>query len=326
MAKVLITGANGLLATNIILVLLEKNYQVRGLLRDQNKYKGPEHPDIELTEGDITSEDTVKSALAGCDFVIHVAALTAHDLSRYNPYLKVNVEATEMLLKASLEKNIKKFVYVSSANAFGFGTRDKPGHEQKPIKPPFSGSHYAKSKLEGQERTLKFKNHMDVSVVNPTFMIGPYDSKPSSGRIIIMGYRKKVIFCPPGGKNFVNVTDAARGTVKALEAGKNGETYLLSGENLTYKQFFKKLSGITESKPHIITLPHFILLTAGVLGSFMRLLGIKTQLSLTNMKMLCVKNFYSNEKARRELGVDFYPIDTGIKEAVKWFKENGIIS
>jgi nucleoside-diphosphate-sugar epimerase len=326
MAKVLITGANGLLATNIIVLLLEKNYQVKGLLRSKNKYIGPLHSNLELIEGNITSKEDVFKALVDCDFVIHVAALTAHNLSTYDPYYKVNVEATKMLIQASIENNITKFVYVSSANAFGFGSIEDPGNEQRPVKPPFSKSYYALSKLEGQEFILKFKDRIDVSVVNPTFMIGPYDSKPSSGRIILMGYKKKMVFCPPGGKNFINVKDAAKGTVKAMEKGKNGEAYLLAGTNLTYKQFFKKLSEYTGDTPYIISVPVPILLAAGVLGNIMRFLRIKTSLSLTNMKMLCVNNFYTNNKVRKDLGLDFTPIDSGIKEAVEWFKTNGTIS
>lgn len=326
MSKVLITGANGLLATNIIIELLNKNYLVRGLLRSRIKYKGPNHENLELTESDITDQASLNNALNGCDYVIHVAALTAHDISDYSPYRKVNVEASEMLLKEAIAKSIKKFVYVSSANAFGFGNYLHPGSENQSIKPPFSKSNYAISKLEGQRRILKYKEQIPVSVVNPTFMIGPYDSKPSSGRIILMGYDKRIVFCPPGGKNFVNVTDVATGTVAALETGTNGEAYLLAGENLTYKQFFRKISEVTEQTPLIVQIPCPFLLAAGILGNILRIFGLKTQLSLTNMKMLCVNNFYSNNKARKELNLSFEPIETGIKAAIKWFKENRIIS
>ncbi|PWE00139.1 NAD-dependent epimerase/dehydratase family protein [Marinilabilia rubra] len=326
MNKVLITGANGLLATNVIEELLKKGYWVRGLLRDCRKYKGPRHQKLELNEGDITDENSIIKALNGCEYLIHVAALTAHDISSYAPYLKVNVEATERLLKAAISAKIKKFVYVSSANAFGFGNQEHPGNENTPIKPPFSESHYAKSKLEGQKRVLKYKNQIDAMVVNPTFMIGPYDSKPSSGKIIIMGYNKKLVFCPPGGKNFVNVTDVSKGTVSALKKGKSGQAYLMAGENLTYKQFFQKLSAHSKKTPFIIKVPCPVLLSAGVIGNIMRWFGLKTQLSLTNMKMLCVKNFYSNQKAKNDLGVNFEPVESGIEAAVKWFKETGIIS
>jgi dihydroflavonol-4-reductase len=322
MSKILITGANGLLATNTIAALLAKGYKIRGLLRSPGKYKGPLHPNLELIAGDITDDHSLDRALNECNYTIHVAALTSHNITKYSPYKTINVDATETLLKLSIAHGIKKFV--SSANAFGFGSLKAPGNEETPIRPPFSKSLYALSKLEAQQQVLKYKNKIPLTVVNPTFMIGPYDGKPSSGQIILMGYKKKIIFCPPGGKNFVNVTDAAKGVVAALEKGKNGEPYLLAGENLTFRQFFQKLSKINSGRPIIVTIPAFILEIAGLWGNMLRRFGVKTQLSLTNMRMLCVHNFYSAEKATNHIGVQFGKIETGIQEAIKWFKENKV--
>lgn len=68
-------------------------------------------------------------------------------------------------------------------------------------------------------------------------MLGAWDSRPSSGRIILVGYRHRFMFCQPGGKNFVATGDVAKGIVSALSHGKDGESYLLSGENMTYREF-----------------------------------------------------------------------------------------
>ncbi len=323
--KVLVTGANGLLASNIISELLRNQYEVRGLLRDKKKYTATTGAGLELVEGDITNPGIIQQNLQNCDRVIHVAALTAHDLTKYEPYKKVNADAAEMLIKMCIKEGVHKFVFVSSANTFGYGTRHNPGNEETPIRPPFSNSFYAQSKLEGQQRVMKYAGQTDVVCVNPTFMLGPYDGKPGSGQIILMGYNKKIIFCPPGGKNFVNAVDAAKGVVAAMEKGKSGEAYLLAGENLTYRDFFQKLSLITNNKAVYITLPSPILKLVGFFGTLLQKTGIKTQLSLTNMKILCVKNFYSNQKASTELAIEFMPVDRGIKEAIEWFRENGMI-
>ncbi|MFO7999601.1 MAG: NAD-dependent epimerase/dehydratase family protein [Marinilabilia sp.] len=325
MPDVLVTGANGLLATNVIMELLTNGYKVRGLLRNRNKFMAPGHKNLEIREGDISDPRALDDHTQGVEHIIHVAAITAHHLTNYTTYRQVNAEATEQLLKAGLNHGVKKFLYVSSANAFGFGDLARPGNETTPIRPPFSGSFYAQSKLEGQQRVMKYSDKLHVTVVNPTFMIGPYDGKPSSGQIIRMGYRKKIIFCPPGGKNFVNATDAAKGVVAALEKGKNGEAYLLAGENLTYKEFFRKMSDITSNRAVYITLPAFVLYLAGYIGNILQKSGIKTPLSLTNMKMLCVRNFYSNHKARKELNLEFGDIEEGIRQAIRWFKQNKML-
>ena len=326
MSKVLVTGANSLLATNVIIELLKNEYEVVGVLRNSKKYTGPTHENLQITEADITDTASLNDALKKCDQVIHVAALTSHHLTEYAPYQKVNAEATENLIRQSIQHHCKKFIYVSSANAFGFGDINTPGDETRPIRAPFSESFYAQSKSEGQQRALKYRDQIHVTVVNPTFMIGPFDGKPSSGQIIKMGYKKKVIFCPPGGKNFVNATDAAGGVVAALKKGENGEAYLLAGENLTYKEFFQKLSEVTQNKAIYVTIPGPVLQLAGRFGNILQKLGLQTQLSLTNTKMLCVRNFYDNRKAVKELGVKFDPIENGIREGLEWFRTNNKLS
>ena len=156
--------------------------------------------------------------------------------------------------------------------------------------------------------------------MNPTFMIGPYDTKPSSGKIVLMGLKNKLVFCPPGGKNFVCVKDVARGIVKAINHGVNGEAYLMANENLSFYQFFKILKKQADKNFTIIKIPKGILLFVGFCGSMLRYLNIKTNFSSENMKALCINNYYSNSKAKTNLGMVFNPISKGIKESVLWFR------
>ena len=323
--NILVTGANGLLATNIINVLLTRGYQVTGLLRDSRKFLLPPHPNLTLVLGDITDFDTLNKATAGCDGIIHCAATTDQSLLSYDAYHRINVEGTANVVRAGIQNAVQKIVYVGTANTFGYGSLETPGDETLPPSPPFDRAWYAKSKLAGQVELLAARDQIPVTVVSPTFMIGPYDGKPSSGAIIRMGYGRKLIFHPPGGKNFVNAEDAAAGVVDALEKGKNGACYLLAGENLTYKQFFRKLSAIAKQSPILVQVPPPVLLAAGYIGNLLRYFGVRTPLSSLNMKILCIRNFYSNQKAKNELGTTFHPIEQGIQKALDWFLERGMI-
>lgn len=323
--RVLVTGANGLLGTHVIQQLLEKGYTVNGLLRNKDKFLLPEHINLELIEGDLRNQTIVNKALKGCDAVIHCAAITAQNLIYYNDYYETNVLGTKVVLNAAIEKNIKKIVYVSSANTLGHGTKEVPGNEQNPARKPFTNSLYAKSKRESEKLLLSASARIDVVIVNPSFLIGAYDSGYGSGRIIKMGYGKKIIFCPPGGKNFVNAADTAHSTITALEKGTNTANYLLTGENLTYASFFTKLAALQSKKPLLITLPPILLLSIGAAGSLLRYFGVKTAVSFTNMQILCTGNYYLNQKAVDELGIDFKPIENGINETLHWFKTKGII-
>jgi len=324
--KVLVTGANGFLGTNTVFELLKQGYQVKGLVRNKASASKVSHQNIELIEGDIKNVLDLEKAMKDCLFVIHIAAITDPKLLNYKDYEKVNVIGTKNVLKACLNSNIKKLIYVSTANVFGFGNITELGKENDQIKNPFSKSYYSISKLEGQKIVFSNSHKMDVVSVHPSFMIGPYDSKPTSGKIILMGLKKYVVFYPPGGKNFVHVKDVSKGIISALEKGKNGESYLLTNENLTYHQFYRKLLVKTTRNPILIKLPKELLYTIGILGDIFRKLGIKTSLSSTNLSTLCIQSYYSNDKAKRELNLKFSPIDEALTDAVNWFQNSGKIN
>jgi hypothetical protein len=99
----------------------------------------------------------------------------------------------------------------------------------------------------------------------------------------------------------------------------------MAGENLTYREFFRKLSEETNNKPLLIRLPKTLLITAGYFGDALRRLGIKTEISSVNMKILCVKNYYAGEKAAEELGIEFGPVSEGVEDAITWFKRHKMI-
>ncbi len=323
--KVLITGVNGLLAANAIEAFLDKGYLVTGILRGKNRYRGIQHPNLELYDGSFLNMDDLENAIKGCNHVIHIAALTAQGLTKRSDYDRINVEGALKVLDAAKRNRLKRMVFVSTTNVFGYGCKDQPGDETQPIESPFSGSFYAQSKLEAQTQLLKKKGDFELVIVNPTFMLGPYDAKPGSGRIILMGYKKKFVFVPPGGKNFVHVKDVARGLVEALEKGRDGEAYLMANENLTYLEFFKILSKITGQKPALLKIPKGILIFMGFWGSFLRAMGLKTELSLPNMKILCAHGYYSNQKTKDELGLSFQNTEKAIADAIQWFRKEGII-
>lgn len=263
--------------------------------------------------------------MEGCYAVIHVAAETSTNLLNYSDYQSTNVEGTMNLLHAAVEKKLEKFIFVSTANTVAYADDFNVGEEHQPIKSPYDQSFYAVSKMEAEERILQYSDRINIIITNPTFMLGAYDTKPSSGRIILMGLNSKIIFYPPGGKNFVNVRDVAKGLICCLEYGKNGEKYLFSGENMSYRDFFIKLNVLQKRNPIMVNIPKLILMLLGYVGEVLRRLNIKTGLSLVNMKILCVDNFYSNTKSKRELKLRYQTIEQGITESVAYFKEKGKI-
>ena len=319
--KVLVTGANGLLGTNTVLELLEQGFLVKAFVRNRKYTPNFNHANLKFFIGDITCIDDLENAMSDCQFAIHIAALVDPKLRLYDTFHKVNIEGTKNVMNVAIKHNIKKVIYVSTANAFGWGAKEDLGNELIGMKPPFSKIPYAITKYRAQHYVLSKSNEMNVIVVNPTFIIGANDSKPSSGRIILNCLRNRFVFCPPGGKNFVCAKDVSRGIINAMRYGKNGEAYILANENLSFYEFFVKVRSHTKNNFRIIKVPYWSIKIIGYFGSLLRFLGIETPISIENIESLCISSFYSNKKARTELSVNFTSIDNGIKDAVAWFGE-----
>ena len=317
MKKVFVTGVTGLLGTNLLNSLLGSGYHVIGFLRDKTRYVGIYHENLELIEGSLF--DDIVHLLEDIDIVVHIAAETRHDLVDYDHYHMINRNATIQLFNCSVKCNVEKFIFISTANTMGFGSLNNLGNEASKSKEQYSSSFYAQSKLEAENYLLEHHDKMDVVILNPTFMLGAYDTKPSSGKIILMGWRKFFVFYPSGGKNFVHVKDVVYGIIRAFSHGENGERYLLANENMSYKEFYTRLNIITNQNPVMIQIPNLILKMMGKVGDLLRYMRIKTDLSSVNMGMLMTNNFYSNAKSIKELKVDYRLVDHSIKDAVNYF-------
>ena len=181
MERIIVTGANGMLASNIIGELLKNGYEVIGTVRSLNRYHGPKGENLELAECDFKDASAMEKLMDGCSGIVHVAAMTSQGENDYEKFRKVNVTATENLVKAAINHGLKRFLYVSTANAIGYGEA-----EGKPMMYPFTASHYAVSKAEAEKAILPYRDKIDIVIVNPTFMAGRYGSSKGSNRLFNM--------------------------------------------------------------------------------------------------------------------------------------------
>ena len=324
--KVLITGANGLLGSNLVRHLLHEGYDVRAMVRERSNLISLNNVDVELFKGDILIPQDVRKALDGCDIVIHAAANTSQWPTDYTYYKRVNVDATQLLLDESMNSGIERFIFISSANVFGHGTKEQPGDETKLS--AISQSGYVHSKIISQERVLAFhkKNNFPAIVVNPTFMLGKYDLKPSSGQMLLMASERNRMLVPSGGKNFIHVKDVSLGIGRAIENGVPGCCYLLGNENLSYSEFYHRMQTVSGFPKKILELPNKIVLTSGHVGSlYEKISGNPAKLNATNAQLLCTGNYYSAKKAIREFKLPQTAIEDAISDALDWFRENGYL-
>ncbi len=324
--KVLVTGATGLLGSNIAAELLHRGYEVRVLLRKSSNPIALKGLDVELFYGDITNAIDINAAAQGCNIIIHSAANTSQWGLESHLHDAVNIQGTQNVLNAVKKWGIERFVHVSTANMFRPGSRTQPGDETGSFSYTKLRTDYIDTKNRAQQLVLESVKNENIPaiVVNPTFMIGARDAKPSSGKMVLYYLKTPLVICPTGGKNFVPVQDVAVGAVNAAARGRIGECYLLAGENLTYQEFFKKINAVTGRTKPFFTAPSALLKTAGHAGdAISKLLGKRIPLSYTNTSMLTIDNYYTPQKAITELAMPQTPIEQAIKEAVNWFAQNG---
>lgn len=326
--KVLLTGATGLLGSNLARRLPDENFEVRALVRDSSNLSAIKNTGAEIFRGNFLNTDDLRKALKGCQVVIHAAANTSQWPTGYEHYRKTNVEATRLLLQESLKAKVERFILVGSANAFGPGTKAVPGDENSSFTLVQSQSGYMRSKYEAQMLVTNFVNdyNFPAIIVNPTFMLGKYDLKPSSGKLLLMAWGKQVMPCPPGGKNFVHVNNVVTGIIRAISQGKPGNCYLMGNENLSYREFFRKMKAVCGFPRHLIRIPRAWIMAAGQAGSiYEKLSGKTSRLNITNASLLCADNYYTAGKAIHELQLPQTPIDQAIADSLEWFEASGYL-
>jgi dihydroflavonol-4-reductase len=327
--KVFVTGADGFLGNNIVRELLKRDYSVRTFLQEGRDVPTLDELKIEKVYGDILDAESVDSGANGCDYIIHAAANTNIWPYRSELTRNVNIKGTQNVIEAALNHKVKRLVSIGTANSFANGTAQKPGNEQQPFVAHKFGLDYIDSKYEAQQAILKAvkSDGLDAIILNPTFMLGPYDTKPSSGALLIALYEGKVPGYTTGGRNFVYVKDVAIAACNGLAQGEAGECYIMANENLTYKAFNELVAEELNIKPPKLYVPKALILIYGAVAELLaRATGKTPAVSRTVARISLETNYYTAAKAVQALNMPQTPIRQAVKEAFDWFKENGYLN
>lgn len=328
--RVIVTGPDGVLGSNLVRELIERDYQVSVLLLEGTTSKTLDGLDINKFYGNILDKDSLNAAFSGHDVVIHCAASTSIYPAR-DPFInKVNIEGTENVIQAIKDNNVKRLVYVGTANSFGNGSSlEDLGDETNEYTAHKYGLDYMDSKKKAQDLLLDAvkKDGLPAIVVNPTFMIGPYDSKPSSGTMVLAIYNGKVPGYTRGGKNYIAVKDAAVAIANGITMGRIGECYILGNENLSYKDAFEKIAQSIGGKAPKLGMANSIMIAYGSINSFLaKMFRYKPAVTKELAAISCDNFYYSADKARKELQLPSTPMEVAFKECFQWYKDNGYLN
>jgi dihydroflavonol-4-reductase len=175
---------------------------------------------------------------------------------------------------------------------------------------------------------LAAAGELDVVIVNPGFLLGPLDAKPSSGRLILRVAKSRVLVLPGGVNNFVDVRDVAAGMIAAFERGRPGERYILGGENMTYREIVTTIAHVLGRAPPRLTVPYTVARMVGWVGDAVELASdraIDVNTAIVRYGY-CRAFHFSSDKAERELGYRPRPVAQAIEDAVAWFRQAGMLA
>lgn len=321
--KVLITGADGLLGANIVRQALRQGYQVRVLQLPSSQSPVLNGLPVEFFKGNLLNATEVDLAVAGCDYVIHAGASTAVWPSRSAATVAVNVSGTEHIIVSCLKHSVRRVVFISSAASFSRGTLENPGDETGAFDGHRYGLDYIDSKYQAHQMVEKAvrEQGLPAVLVCPTFMFGPYDSKPSSGAMLLAVVRGTLPFYTRGGKNFVDARDVAAAACNALKMGRVGESYIAGHQNLTYAELFQLIAQTLKAKPPRFQIPSPLVLAYGRLHSFLApMFGYSPMISLPIARISCDGQYFSPAKAVAELQIPQTPLEVTIRDAYHWLE------
>jgi dihydroflavonol-4-reductase len=325
--RVFITGATGFVGGHVARQYAAEGACLRLLTRQTSRLDSLTGIDAEMVKGDLREPEKLRSALSGCDALVHVAADYRLWVRDPEQMYAANVGGTRELLKLAREVGIERVVYTSSVATMGFKTDGTIVNEETPVALADMIGHYKRSKFLGELEAIKAaKAGQHVMILNPTTPIGPGDAKPTpTGRIIVDFLNRKFPAYVDTGLNLVDVAEVARMHVVALERGTPGERYILGGENLTLKQILDRMSAITGLPSPKRKVPHWVAMTFAFFDETItgKLRGKEPRATVEAVRMGKKMMFASSAKAERELGFQVLPVYPALRAAIDWFIAHG---
>jgi dihydroflavonol-4-reductase len=280
-----------------------------------------------MVTGDLRQPEGLRSALEGCDALVHVAADYRLWVRDPQQMYSANVDGTRELLRLARETGIQRVVYTSSVATMGFKSDGTIVDEDTPVSLADMIGHYKRSKFLGEQEAIKAaRTGQHVMILNPTTPIGSGDIKPTpTGRIIVDFLNKKFPAYVDTGLNLVDVEEVARMHVAALDRGSPGERYILGGENLTLKQILDRMSAITGLPSPSMKVPHSVAMAFAFFDETItgRLRGREPRATIEAVRMGKKMMFASSARAERELGFRVLPVYNALRSAIDWFVEHG---
>lgn len=321
---ILVTGATGLLGNNVLRLLLDRGERVRVLVREGCDPRPLDGLDVEIVRGDVREPSRVRAAAEGVTTIIHCAAWMHLTWQRMDEARDVNSRGTRHVAEAAHEVGAR-LIHVSSIDALAPGLPNCPADEDTPgEKIPCN---YVVTKREAEREVLeRVSDGLDAVIVNPGYLIGPWDWKPSSGRMLLEIAQRFAPVSPRGGISICDPRDVAAGILSAVERGQRGRRYIMAGENMTYFEAWRRFAALNGRRGPLKPMSRLAGWIAGSVGDLRD--RFATGDSVFNSAAIGLGNifhYYTSQRAASELGYACRPADESIRDAWAWFTRHGYV-
>ena len=317
----------------MIIDLLRQNKQIRALKRASSDssliYKLGEYYGIDINayrhllewvEGDMLDYALLQEYTREVDTIIHAAAFVSFNPADHFPMKKVNVIGTRNLVNAALHNHVKNIAYISSVAALENALEGALTHENIPWLASAEDSGYAKSKYEAELEIWKgIAEGLKAYMVHPSVIIGPGLWNKGSGEFFSL-INKGFPFYPGGVTGFVDVRDVSNILLKLMDKDICNEKFIVSAENLSYKEFFNLISQHLGVKPPKWEVKPWMGEIAWRLQKVLAWLsGSSPSITKETVRSGNRTTRFDNSKIGNRLNFKFIPIDQSIKENCKFY-------
>jgi dihydroflavonol-4-reductase len=316
-----VTGATGLVGNNVVRLLAQRGKSVRAVVRSASRPLEGLH--VQTATASLDDERALQRAIDGAEAVVHSAAFVHCGWRHHDEMHAANVEGARRVARAARRAGAR-LVHVSSVDAIGLSRDGSPADEETPPG-GMPECPYVVTKREAERAVLdEVEQGLDAVIVNPVYMIGPWDWKPSSGRMLLEVGAGKGLFAPPGANDFVDVRDVAHGILAALEKARTGRRYILGGHSLSYLDAWRVFARAAGRMQPLGVAPRAAVRIAGWVGDAASLFTrreLPVNSAAATMSML--PHNFSSARAQAELGYAFRPFESTVADAWGWFVDHG---
>ncbi|HEX9104532.1 MAG TPA: NAD-dependent epimerase/dehydratase family protein [Polyangia bacterium] len=315
MNTILVTGANGHVGCHLVRACRDAGHRSIAFVRRGSDRRGLRGVEVELREGDLLDAASVRAAMAGVDVVLHAGAVHRNWAADADAISRPAIEGTRNVLAAA---GTRRIVYCSTGATIGFADAvDKPLDESASL--ATAKSAYIRGKIEAEKLALEAAARgQDVVVLNPSGIFGPRDYRLTPATRAVMG----LLQGDPAfiGVCFTDVRDVARAHVAAIDQGRRGERYLVTGDPLAPAQVAALFADVAGIKPPTIRPPTWLLkFLVGRMEKKAAATGGDAPASRDAIDDLGKRHLvYDSGKSRRELGMSYRAARDVLVDACRW--------